>query len=157
MNPRCPFLQPFLANNDAMQLFLEGPYSGRVLPECNAYAESVSASDESVAASVLTEATSVERASAAASRVRVAVMATVTSTTTMAANTVSVQVCVADVALSRFEAIHDKIEDSHPKIFKDTSVSNRQPMYEKVVETMVYLLSHEITERELEMQDAVEI
>ena len=64
---------------------------------------------------------------------------------------------VADVALARVEAIHAKIEDAHAKIFQATSDSSMQPTSEKAAVAMEHLLRHEVTEWELEMQEAAEI
>ena len=59
--------------------------------------------------------------------------------------------------MARVEAIHAKIEDAHAKIFQATMESSKQPTYEKATVAMEQLLPHEIAERELEMQEAVEI
>ena len=79
--------------------------------------------------------------------------------TTAATNAESARavVCAADVALARVKAIHGKIEDAHAKIFQATSDSSMQRMSEKVAVSMEHLLPHEVTERELEMQEAAEI
>ena len=66
-------------------------------------------------------------------------------------------VCAADNALARVEAIHAKIEDAHAKIFQATLDSSTQPTFEKATVAMEHLLPHEVAERELQVQEAVEI
>ncbi|KAI4980590.1 hypothetical protein ZWY2020_021075 [Hordeum vulgare] len=63
----------------------------------------------------------------------------------------------ADVTLARVEAIHAKIEDAYANIFQATLESSKQPTSKKVVEAMEYELPCEIAQRELEMQEAMEI
>ena len=68
--------------------------------------------------------------------------------------------------MARAEAIHAQIEDAHAKIFQASSESSMHPTSEKasemllddaVAEAMEPLLTHEIVERELEMQEVAEI
>nr|XP_020175995.1 splicing factor 3A subunit 2-like [Aegilops tauschii subsp. strangulata] len=111
--------------------------------------ESATAYAESAAASTLSAAASTERASAVADKVAAAAEMAAVATAMTAANAESSRaaVCAANVALSR-------VEDAHAKIFQATSESTMQPTSEKVAVGMEHLLPHEITERELEMQES---
>ena len=135
-----------------METLREGPYDGRVPPSAAACAESAAAYDESAAASALSASASAERASAAADRAAAATETAIAAAATAAANAESARATVraTDVALARVEAIH-------AKILQATSESGMQPMSEKAAVAMEHLLPHEVAERELEMQEAVEI
>ena len=54
-------------------------------------------------------------------------------------------------------AIHAKIEDARANIFQATLESSMQSTSEKATVAMEHLLPHEVTERELEMQEVAEI
>lgn len=113
-----PIPQPLHAKNDAVKTLREGMYGVRVLPERRC--------PESPAASALSAATSIKRASMAAETAAVA--ATMVATN---AESARVAVVAADVALVRVEAIHAKIEDAHAKIFHASLESSMQPRSKK--------------------------
>ncbi|KAI4971799.1 hypothetical protein ZWY2020_002713 [Hordeum vulgare] len=131
-NPRSPFPQPFLANNDAVETLCEGSDDGRLRLEAvcaeRARLPGGNPAGDMAASAVAMEATNAESA-------RSAVRAT-------------------DVALSRIEAIHAKIKDAHANIFQGTLESSMQPTYKKATEAMEHLLPHEITEQEMKMHEA---
>jgi hypothetical protein len=104
----------------------------------------------------LSAAASAERASATGDKAAAAGETTAIAAV-MAANNESTRAAIraTDVALARVEAI--KIKDSRGKIFQASSESIMHPTSKKVAEAMEHLLPHEITERELEMQEAAEI
>ncbi|KAE8781825.1 DNA-directed RNA polymerase II subunit RPB1 [Hordeum vulgare] len=128
-------------------------------PRDVACAESAAACIESAAASALSVAASSERASMVADKTGATAETATTDATTSATKDESARaaVCAADVALALVEAIHTKIKDAPAKIFQATLESCMQPMFEKATEAMEHLLPHEITERELDMQEVARI
>ncbi|KAI4987735.1 hypothetical protein ZWY2020_028493 [Hordeum vulgare] len=128
-------------------------------PRKVACTESTTTYTERTYASEISLDASTERVYAAADRAAAAAETPTAAAAMMAANAESTRVAdsAADVALVWVEDIHANIKDTHSNIFQATSESNIQPTSKMVVEAMEHLLPHEIAERELKMQEVVEI